>query len=152
MIWKNWGDYEIFRVFGFGDFDGDFDCCYNKLREIMKLLSVLCLLALCLLALSFGVVYAAPFVVSDPTLQGVTHCGYVLDGGVKVDSIVAVSPLGKSCKIDVGSAATGNHSITASFVNIDPTYGRQESIQSAPLEFTVPAKILNAPGVLRIVP
>ena len=46
MIWKNWGDYEIFRVFGFGDFDGGFDCCYNKLREIMKILSVLCLLAL----------------------------------------------------------------------------------------------------------
>ena len=118
----------------------------------MKLLSVLCLLALCLLALSVGVVYAAPFVVSDPTLQGVTHCGSVLDGGVKVDSVVAVSPLGKSCKIDVGSAVTGNHSIAASFVNIDPIYGRSESVLSAPLEFTVPAKILNAPGVLRLVP
>ena len=152
MILKNWGDYEIFRVFGFGDFDGGFDCCYNKLREIMKLLSVLVLMALCLLALSFGVVYAAPFVVSDPTLQGVTHCGYVLDGGVKVDSIVAVSPLGKSCKIDIGTVGVGNHSIAASFVNIDPIYGRSESVLSAPLEFTVPAKILNAPGVLKIVP
>jgi len=113
----------------------------------MKILSVLCLLAL-----SVGVVYAAPFVVSDPTLQGVTHCGSVLDGGVKVDSVVAVSPLGKSCKIDVGSAATGNHSITASFVNIDPVYGRQESVQSAPLDFTVPSKSLNGTGVLRLVP
>ena len=55
MIWKNWGDYEIFRVFGFGDFDGGFDCCYNKLREIMKILSVLCLLAL-----SVGAAVAAP--------------------------------------------------------------------------------------------
>ena len=113
----------------------------------MKFLSVLCLLVL-----SCGVVYAAPFVVSDPTLQGVTHCGYVLDGGVKVDSLVSVSPLGKSCKIDIGAVGVGNHSITASFVNIDPTYGRQESVQSAPLDFTVPAKSLNGTGVLRLVP
>jgi len=95
---------------------------------------------------------AAPFVVSDPTLQGVTHCGSVLDGGTKVDSLVAVSPLGKSCKIDVGSAATGNHSITASFINIDPTYGRVESAMSAPLDFTVPGKSLNGTGALRLVP
>ena len=99
-----------------------------------------------------GLAVAAPFVVSDPTLQGVTHFGSVLDGGVKVDSLVAVSPLGKSCKIDVGSAVTGNHSITASFVNIDPIYGRSESVMSAPLDFTVPAKTLNAPGVLKIAP
>ena len=118
----------------------------------MKILSVLVLMALCLLALSVGVVYAAPFVVSDPTLQGVTHCGSVLDGGVKVDSLVSVSPLGKSCKIDVGAVGAGNHSITASFVNIDPVYGRQESVQSAPLDFTVPAKGLNGTGVLRLVP
>jgi len=118
----------------------------------MKILSVLCLLALCLLALSAGVVYAAPFVVSDPTLQGVTHCGSVLDGGVKVDSLVAVSPLGKSCKIDVGSAVTGNHSITASFVNVDPVYGRSESVMSAPLDFVVPSKSLNGTGFLRLVP
>ena len=99
-----------------------------------------------------GLAVAAPFVVSDPTLQGVTHCGYVLDGGVKVDSLVAVSPLGKSCKIDIGTVGVGNHTITASFVNIDPTYGRQESVQSAPLDFTVPAKGLNGTGVLRLVP
>ena len=99
-----------------------------------------------------GLAIAAPFVVSDPTLQGVTHCGSVLDGGVKVDSVVAVSPLGKSCKIDIGSVGGGNHSITASFVNIDPVYGRQESVQSAPLDFTVPGKSLNAPSVLRLVP
>ena len=104
-----------------------------------------------LMAISFSA-YSAPWVVSDPTLQGVTHCGSVLDGGTKVDSLVAVSPLGKSCKIDVGSAATGNHSITASFINIDPTYGRSESAMSAPLEFTVPAKSLNGTGVLRLVP
>ena len=120
----------------------------------MKILSALCLMALCLMALCLmiGVVYAAPFVVSDPTLQGVTHCGSVLDGGVKVDSMVAVSPLGKSCKIDVGAVGAGNHSITASFVNIDPTYGRQESVQSAPLDFTVPSKSLNGTGALRLVP
>ena len=118
----------------------------------MKILSVLCLLALCLLALSAGVVYAAPFVVSDPTLQGVTHCGSVLDGGTKVDSLVAVSPLGKSCKIDIGTVGVGNHSIAASFVNIDPIYGRVESAMSAPFDFTVPSKTLNAPGVLKIAP
>ena len=118
----------------------------------MKILSVLVLMALCLLALSVGVVYAAPFVVSDPTIQGVTHCGSVLDGGVKVDSLVAVSPSGKSCKIDMGSAATGNHSITASFVNIDPVYGRSESVMSAPLDFVVPSKSLNGTGLLRLVP
>ena len=113
----------------------------------MKFLSVLCLLAL-----SAGVVYAAPWVVSDPTLQGVTHCGSVLDGGVKVDSLVAASPLGKSCKIDIGAVGVGNHSIAASFVNMDPVYGRSESVMSAPLDFTVPAKTLNAPGVLKIAP
>ena len=113
----------------------------------MKILSVLVLMAL-----SVGVVYAAPFVVSDPTIQGVTHCGSVLDGGVKVDSLVAASPLGKSCKIDVGAVGAGNHSITASFVNIDPTYGRVESAMSVPFDFTVPAKTLNAPGVLKIAP
>jgi len=113
----------------------------------MKILSVLCLLAL-----SVGVVTAAPFVVSDPTLQGVTHCGSVLDGGVKVDSLVSVSPLGKSCKIDVGAVGAGNHSITASFVNIDPIYGRQESVQSVPLDFAVPSKSLNGTGALRLVP
>jgi len=118
----------------------------------MKILSVLCLLALCLLVFSCGVVHAAPFVVSDPTLQGVTHCGSVLDGGVKVDSIVAVSPLGKSCKIDIGTVGVGNHSIAASFVNIDPTYGRVESAMSVPLDFTVPSKTLNAPVVLKIAP
>ena len=118
----------------------------------MKILSVLVLMALCLLALSVGVVYAAPWVVSDPTLQGVTHCGSVLDGGVKVDSMVAVSPLGKSCKIDVGAVGAGNHSIASSFVNIDPVWGRSESVLSAPLDFTVPSKNLNGTGALRLVP
>ena len=99
-----------------------------------------------------GVVTAAPFVVSDPTLQGVTHCGSVLDGGVKVDSLVAVSPLGKSCKIDIGTVGVGNHSIAASFVNVDPIYGRSESVLSAPLDFTVPSKTLTAPVVLKIAP
>ena len=113
----------------------------------MKFLNVLVLMAL-----SVGVVTAAPFVVSDPTLQGVTHCGSVLDGGVKVDSVVAVSPLGKSCKIDIGSVGGGNHSIAASFVNIDPVYGRQESVQSAPFVFVVPSGTINAPGALKIVP
>ena len=113
----------------------------------MKILSVLCLLVL-----SCGVVHAAPWVVSDPTLQGVTHCGSVLDGVVKVDSLVAVSPLGKSCKIDIGSVGGGNHSITASFVNIDTIYGRQESVQSAPFVFVVPSGTINAPGALKLVP
>ena len=99
-----------------------------------------------------GLAVAAPFVVSDPTLQGVTHCGSVLDGGVKVDSIVAVSPLGKSCKIDIGTAGVGTHSIAASFVNIDPIYGRVESAMSVPFVFVVPSGTINAPGALKLVP
>ena len=113
----------------------------------MKFLSVLCLLVL-----SCGVVHAAPWVVSDPTLQGVTHCGSVLDGVVKVDSLVAVSPLGKSCKIDIGAVGVGNHSITASFVNIDPVYGRSESVMTPPFVFVVPSGTINAPGALKLVP
>lgn len=110
------------------------------------------LFALFLLALSVGAVYAAPFVVSDPTSQTVTHCGYILDGGAKIDSLVAVSPLGKSCKIDIGKVLSGSHSLTASFVNIDPTFGRSESVMTLPFVFVVPLDTLNAPGMLRIVP
>jgi len=31
MIWKNWGNYEICKCFGFVGFAGCFDCGYNKL-------------------------------------------------------------------------------------------------------------------------
>ena len=110
------------------------------------------LISVCLLMIASFTVSSAPFVVSDPTLQGVTHCGSVLDGGVKLDSLVAVSPLGKSCKIDIGAVSVGKHSIAASFVNVDPVYGRSESVMTPPFVFVVPENILTAPDLLRIVP
>ena len=99
-----------------------------------------------------GAVGAAPFIVSDPTAQVVTHCGYILDGAAKVDSVVATSPLGKSCKIDIGAVAVGSHTLTASFVNIDAVYGRSESPMTPNFTFVVPSKSLTTPIDLRIAP
>lgn len=100
-----------------------------------------------------SIAIAGPFVVTDPTTQIVTHCGYVLDVDAKVDSPVAVVTGGSMCKIDVSMVAAGSHTIKATFVNIDPVWGRSESVFSVPLTFVRPASTLpNAPTNLMINP
>jgi len=100
-----------------------------------------------------SIAIAGPFVTSDPTTQIVTHCGYVLDVEAKVDSPIAVVTGGNICKIDVGAVAAGSHTLKATFVNIDPVWGRSESVFSAPLTFVRPASTLpTAPTTLTIKP
>lgn len=87
--------------------------------------------------------YAAR-VVSDATTQTVTHCGVVLDNGTKSDIPVAVSADGKYCDINVTDVSVGVHNVKATFVNVDPVWGRVESAFSAPFTFTKPN--LTAPS------
>ena len=84
-------------------------------------------------------VSAAPFVTSDATTQKVTHCGVLLDNGVKIDvPVTSVSTTSAICKYDVGSVTVGPHTIKATFVNIDAVWGRSESVYSVPLDFIRP--------------
>jgi len=98
-----------------------------------------------------AMVYAAPFVVSDPSTQTVTHCAYVIDANAQVDSVVETVPEGKRCKIDIGSSLAGVHTLKAKFVNIDPVWGRVESVFSPNFTYTKPG-LLTAPGGLEIIP
>ena len=112
---------------------------------LYKLLPAILLLALPTLT------YAAPFITSDPTTQTVTHCGAQFDTAPKFDSVVQSD---KSCKIDIpASLAPGVHTVKATYVNIDPVWGRSESVFSAPFTFTKPAlSIPAAPAGLGITP
>jgi len=94
---------------------------------------------------------AAPFVVSDPTAQTVTHCGVKIDSLTAVDSPVASDTTGKYCKYDLSGLAAGTHIIKATYVNIDPTWGRIESIFSSPLSLTKP-EVQIAPSGLVLKP
>ena len=112
-----------------------------------KILLIAGLYALCNIAI------AAPFVTSDPTAQKVTHCGILLDSGVKVDvPVTTVNATNAICKYDIGTVSIGLHTIKATFVNIDPVWGRSESVTSVPLDFVRPDNaITNPPTNLGIV-
>jgi len=98
-------------------------------------------------------VLATPYVQSDPTTQIVTHCGILLDNGTKVDvPVVTVNATSAICKYDIGGVAVGPHTIKATFVNIDPVWGRSESVYSVPLDFVRPGNaITNPPAGLGII-
>ena len=116
----------------------------------MKRLKLLSLFALLLLPLY---VYSAPFVTSDATTQKVTHCGFVLDNGTKIDvPVITVTPTTAKCSYDVGAVSIGTHTIKATYVNIDPLWGKSESASfSLPLNFERPNKeISNAPTGLDV--
>lgn len=100
-----------------------------------------------------GATIAAPFLVSDQTLQEVTHCGFILDSAAKIDvSVVSVAG-GKICKIDLQSVTVGNHTVKLTFVNIDPVWGRAESVESSPFLLTRPSSsVTNTPTGLAIIP
>ena len=85
-----------------------------------------------------SLVNASPYLVSDPTVEEVTHCGYILDSNDKVDSPVEVVTEGKRCHIDLAGLPVGNHTIKATFANIDPVWGRSESAESAPFSLVRP--------------
>ena len=90
--------------------------------------------ALVLLALFPAHALAAPFVVAD-VVAGVTSCGVFLDSGAKV-TVPAANLL---CKWDAAAVTPGAHVIRMTAIaNGDPVWGTQESVQSAPLNFTRP--------------
>jgi len=93
---------------------------------------------------------ATPFVVSDSTTQTVTHCGILLDSNAKVEvPVVTVTPTTAICKYDVGNVSVGQHTIKATFINVDPLWGRNESVQSAPFDFIRPgAGTITSPSGL----
>lgn len=87
--------------------------------------------------------FASPFVISDPITEVVTHCGYILDSNDKVDVPVADTIGGKQCKVDLQGLAVGNHTVKLTFVNIDPVWGRAESVESAPFSLVKPTNVLT---------
>lgn len=105
------------------------------------------LLSLLLLLLPM-VSQAAPFLVSDPTTQEVSHCGLLLDDLPKTTSVVEVVEGGKRCKIDIASVGAGVHTAKATFIN--STWG-VESQPSVALTFTKMGT-LSAPVGFRIEP
>jgi hypothetical protein len=109
-----------------------------------KLLSTLILLCLS------PTIFAAPFVVSDSTTQTVTHCGILLDTNAKVEiPVTTVTPTTAICKFDVGNVSVGSHTIRATFINFDPLWGRNESVQSVGFTFERPgASTLISPSGL----
>jgi hypothetical protein len=96
---------------------------------------------------------AAPFVVSDPTTQSVTHCVLLLNSKPAVDSPLEVTTGGKRCKVDVSTAAIGVNSLRLRFASIDPIWGRVESADSTPFTFTRPgSENLSVPDGLGLTP
>lgn len=93
-----------------------------------------------------NVANAAPFVTSDPTTQKVTHCGILLNSGAKIEiPVTSASATTAICKYDIGTVAVGTHTIKATFINIDPVWGRSESVTSIPLDFVRPNNVVNNP-------
>jgi hypothetical protein len=102
--------------------------------------------AIFLAALVANGAIAAPVVISDSwtAAQKPTHCGLLLDAKAKVDVPVATDASGNPfCQFDLSSVTSGAHRIKATAIIIDPVWGRQESAESLPLDFSRP----GAPGV-----
>lgn len=97
---------------------------------------------------------AAPFVISDPSTDTPqpTHCGLLLDAAAKVDVAVAKDANGKAyCQFDMAGITTGAHTVKATFILVDPTWGRVESPVSVPLALTRPGSP-TAPAGLGLKP
>jgi hypothetical protein len=77
-----------------------------------------------------SVVFASPFVVSDPyasTVVQPTEFVVRVDGGADVVSPVETVTGGVRLQYDVGGVSAGSHTITVKAVRIDPIWGRLES-------------------------
>ena len=94
---------------------------------------------------------AAPFVVSDPLDTRATHCGWKLNAGVRTDAVVHTVGGDKICRLDLAGLPVGSHTVSATAVAIDPTWGRMESPPSANFTFAVPGS-LSAPVGLGLRP
>jgi hypothetical protein len=93
----------------------------------------------------------APVVVSDPWTTGTrpTHCGLLIDAKAKVDVPVVLDAAGNPfCQFDISAVTVGAHRIKATAVLIDQTWGRQESDESLPLDFSRPAAPSVPSGLL----
>jgi hypothetical protein len=85
---------------------------------------------------------AAPFVVSDPVVVGVTQCGVYIDTAPMVSSPVVAAIGGNICKYDLAGIASGAHWVTMTAITVDnPIWGSRESEKSMPLAFTVPGTL-----------
>jgi len=103
----------------------------------------------CILLIIPAWAWAAPFVESDVTTQTVSGCGVQIDTAAKYDT----PTLNKACHIDISGVTVGSHSIKATFFNVDPVWGRSESVFSVPLAFVRPVSVMpTAPVNLVITP
>ena len=96
--------------------------------------------------------------VSDPTAQAVTDCGFMVDtyGQITLPAIVVTG--GKRCEATIDALPAGAHTIQAKFINSaaaagDPT----ESSLSLPFSLTMPyvapvVNVIGAPTNMSIVP
>src|SRR5438552_14874767 len=85
---------------------------------------------------------AAPFIVSDPVVVGVSQCGAYIDSEPKVTSPVIGTAGGNICRYDVAGVSAGAHSVTMTTITVnDPIWGSQESAMSSPLALTVPGAL-----------
>ena len=105
------------------------------MQTIRRFVSILIVAALSVMpAIAMGA-----RVISDPIAAIATHCGFVTDGGAKVDVPVAMSGANKICSLDISTIAVGSHTITATAVAISPEWGRLESAPSVPFTFVRPS-------------
>jgi hypothetical protein len=109
------------------------------------------LAAIAVSAFSVAIALAAPFVVSDPVDPEATHCGFKMDSAARTDVAVAMSGTAKICKLDLAGLGSGSHTVNATTVDIDPVYGRRESVPSANFTFVVPTAP-PAPSGLKLQP
>lgn len=91
---------------------------------------------------------SAPFIISDPSAQTVTHCAYIVDSNAQVDSTIETVAGGKRCKIDIGASLAGVHTIKAKFVNIDPVWGRVESAFTPNFTYIKPGPLTTPDGLV----
>jgi len=108
-------------------------------------------LFLCLIA---STAWASPFVVSDPyPADAIQPDGFAvsLDNGPVVETPAdRVTSSTVRFKFDVGSVASGNHTIKVKAFVYDATWGRLESAEAV-FSFTRPAAP-NAPAGLKLAP
>lgn len=99
-------------------------------------------------------VASAVTIVSDPTTMSPqpTSCGWYMDGGAKEVLAVGKNTQNQAfCTKTIDTIAAGSHTVQASFVIEDSTWGTLEGPKSSPLAFTRPA-LSSAPSGLKLSP
>lgn len=95
---------------------------------------------------------SAQYVYGDTQLTAPGQCGVFLDSNPRTAISTVLVGTVHTCKLDVSGVSNGSHSVkfTAVATN-DPTWGTQESGQSAPFAFSRPGSPA-APTNLRLGP